>query len=169
MHNLSIYTCWTRLCSFPGLQKLPKRELRIVYNCIKTITASMHVYKLFFFSYIYGISCLFYKIAPPPSNISLCLQQSKCRVWLEPLPSGSWQGRLASYQLPIMLPHSPTLMRPLPELEGSQAAAATSGPHSVLLQGNVRAAHAAASVEPPDATQHRNKTKPADLGFPQQN
>lgn len=51
-----------------------------------------------------------------------------------------------THQLPIMLTRacSPTPMWPLPELEGSQAATATSGPHGDLLQGNLPAAPAAA-------------------------
>lgn len=58
-------------------------------------------------------------------------------------------------------------MWPLPELEGAQAAAATSGPHGVLLQGNLGAACTAQlNVQ---RLRHRNETKPADSGCLQQN
>lgn len=70
------------------------------------------------------------------------------------VPLGVLTGTVSfTHHLPIMLTRapSPTLTWPLPELEGSQAGAAASVPHGVLLQGTL----AVASAETQGATAER--------------
>lgn len=126
--------------------------------CLETFLLFQHLWNfmLFFF---------FFKSRPSPMEPCLaspsCLPSPRSRAALPGLVGAAALGLLTgtvsfTHQLPIMLTRarSPTLMWPLPALEGGWVAGergATSGPHGVLLllRG---AAQAAASVEPPDAT-----------------